>query len=176
MIGRRDYKNAVNAYWTGLSHNIEKLNQAIKNGEDYISLKDQIKGNVDYFGKLVEKVFNYQARVTMNANMRNLLDSLFQALDLIKTNQDPAAVTAQTASTIIPSITQHLQTIGAWPVEATTPLFLNMWTGWLDEGTAIMAGKNNDFDAAKKVAYDNASAFSNAYYNGVLNRFPELFI
>jgi hypothetical protein len=176
MISRIKFRNDVNKYWTELCEYVESYTALTGTGQDPSSAQANILRKVAKIGDIVKPVYGPMFAYDITSNMQAMVSGLFEAVALIENDIETDALTTRVAGNVIANLTQKLAAANsAWPSEVTTPIFVNIWNGWLDQAKAKKANNVQGYMEAKNLSMNNAIAFADAFVNGTIQIFESMF-
>ncbi|NBR62430.1 hypothetical protein EB118_13405 [bacterium] len=176
MISKIKFRNDVNNFWTELNDYVSDYTSFTGTGQDPSMVQAKLMDMSDEFGDIAKRPYGPTAGNDITNYISGLISGLFEAVALIENNVDTANLTTRVATNVIGGLTQKLQTMNTdWDPAVTTPIFVNIWTAWLDQARAQLAGDITAFAAAEQAAMANSTGFAEAFVNGVFSQYSPIF-
>jgi hypothetical protein len=176
MISKIKFRNDVNNFWTDLNDYVSDYTSLTGTGQDPSMVQAKLMDMSDEFGDIVKRPYGPTAGNDITNYISGLISGLFEAVALIENEVDTANLTTRVATNVIGGLTQKLQMLnGDWPTSVTTPIFVNIWTAWLDQARAQLAGDITAFAQAEQTAMANSTGFAEAFVGGVFKQYSPIF-
>jgi hypothetical protein len=176
MISKIKFRNDVNNFWTALNDYVSDYTSLTGTGQNPLMIQANLMDMSDEFGDIVKRPYGPTAGNDITNYISGLIGGLFEAVALIENGVDTTNLTTRVATNVIGGLTQKLQTLnGDWDPSVTTPIFVNIWTAWLDQARAQLAADISAFAQAEQTAMSNSTAFAEAFVDGVFKQYNPIF-
>lgn len=176
MISRIKFRNEINKYWTELSEYVESYTSLTGTGQDPSTAQANILRVVAKIGDMVKPIYGPIFAYDITSNMQAMVSGLFEAVALIENDVATDDLTTRITTNVINNLTSKLAAANsAWPTTITTPIFTNIWTGWLDQAKSKKANNVQGYMDAKNLAMNNSMIFAEAFVNGTIQAYESIF-
>jgi len=176
MVSRIAFRNQVNQSLTELTDYAKTFTSLTGTGQDPSIAQANLMRISPRFAEAVRLVYNPIASYDIATSIQGLIAGLFEAVTLIENNIPTDNLTTRVASNVIDRLTTTLVTLNPeWTKAVTTPIFVDIWNGWLNHAKAKKANDAVKMIEAEKLFSDNTMAFAQAFITGVEKQYNPIF-
>jgi hypothetical protein len=176
MISTITFRNNVNNFWYNWCDWIEDYTSLTGTSSDTSELYWKITRSIQDFYDPVKSAYGKMAAENVCRYLLGMFEGLVQAKTLIENNVDPQVITDRVAPNVVGGLVTTLSSLNSdWTSEVLTPVFVNIWTAWLEHCTATLASDMTAADAAESKALINSLAFADAFVNGTIKQYNPIF-
>ena len=176
MISQILFRKTAGKYWNKLNENISDLTKLTGTEEDKAPAQASILEMVRDFGALVRQVYGANAENDFDQAIQGMVAGLFEAIALIENEVDTAKLTTRVATNVIPKLSEKLASLNPdWTSSVTSPIFVGLWTAWLDQAKFALAKDIVEYDSACANAKSKGTTFADAFVNGVVAQYSPIF-